>query len=283
MMKTNFTNFDKGPNFAEIFDVLGVGIFNADGECWFMQRKMAISRFMSKRFQSFYVEKNHEVVREVLLLVLQNAVSRGLTLDLQEVFKWLSFDSTCASVLGTNPGLLFVTFMENGFSMALDTATRVTFLWHSVPCFLWKTMRLLGFGWERKYGQAWQDLDDHLARYISVKKQDLADGQARVEGRQCAVGHVQINQDSTGFGPGNIPEFRVQILNASPTGTAVSNVHVACDQFASARLVNPRIFQRLKPNDCLVKDGKPLEANELIAFSYTNSRPYPLAVSHVEC
>ncbi|XP_068653968.1 cytochrome P450 86A7-like [Aristolochia californica] len=154
MMKTNFANFDKGPNFVEIFDFLGAGIFNADGECWFMQRKMAISRFISKRFQSFYVEKNHEVVREGLLPVLQNAVSRGLTLDFQEVFKRLSFDSTCASVLGTNPGFLSVTFMENGFSTALDTATRLTFLRHSLPSFLWKTMRLLGFGWEKKYSQA---------------------------------------------------------------------------------------------------------------------------------
>ncbi|XP_068649241.1 TPD1 protein homolog 1-like [Aristolochia californica] len=104
---------------------------------------------------------------------------------------------------------------------------------------------------------------------------------SRVEGRECDLGGVQIYQVSNGFGQGHIPEFRVQILNAAPT--PVYNVHVACGEFASARLVNPHVFKRIKPNDCVVNDGKPLMANELLAFFYTNSRAYDLAVSHVEC
>ncbi|KAG9456601.1 hypothetical protein H6P81_001109 [Aristolochia fimbriata] len=104
---------------------------------------------------------------------------------------------------------------------------------------------------------------------------------ARVEGKPCGMGNVQIYQVPNGFGQGHIPEYVVQIVNAYDS--PVHNVHVACGEFASARLVNPRVFKRLQPNDCLVNEGKPLEANTLLAFFYTNSRPYDLAVSSVEC
>ncbi|KAG9451160.1 hypothetical protein H6P81_011125 [Aristolochia fimbriata] len=176
-MKTNFDEFNKGPHFAEIFDFLGNGMFVADGESWSGQRKMAVTRFASKKFQSFCSEKNEEVVTEGLIPVLQDAVERGSTIDLQEVFKRLAFDVTFASVLGKNPGFLSVNFVENEFSKALDTLTRVAFLRHTLPSFWWKTMRLLGIGWERQYEQALGALDRRLNDFISVKKQGLAKGQ----------------------------------------------------------------------------------------------------------
>ncbi|KAL6965953.1 hypothetical protein U1Q18_047937 [Sarracenia purpurea var. burkii] len=38
---TNFPNYLKGPMFKKIFDVLGDGILNSDGELWHNQRKLA--------------------------------------------------------------------------------------------------------------------------------------------------------------------------------------------------------------------------------------------------
>ncbi|KAG9452131.1 hypothetical protein H6P81_005035 [Aristolochia fimbriata] len=176
MMKTNFDEFNKGPHFAEIFDFLGNGMFVADGESWSEQRKMAVTRFASKKFQSFCSEKNDEVVTEGLVPVLEDAVKRGSTIDLQEVFKRLAFDVTFASVLGRNPGFLSVNFVENEFFEALDTLTRVAFLRHCIPSLWWKVMRLLGLGWERQYKHSWRVLDRHLTECISAKKQDLTQG-----------------------------------------------------------------------------------------------------------
>ncbi|KAK9108566.1 hypothetical protein Syun_024577 [Stephania yunnanensis] len=40
MFSTNFSNFPKGPEFKEIFDVLGDGIFNSDMDEWRTQRRI---------------------------------------------------------------------------------------------------------------------------------------------------------------------------------------------------------------------------------------------------
>ncbi|KAG9455133.1 hypothetical protein H6P81_008037 [Aristolochia fimbriata] len=83
--------------------------------------------------------------------------------------------------------------------------------------------------------------------------------------------------------PRSYPGVLVQIVNSSPTRTPVSNVYVSCGEFASTSLLNLHVFKRLKPNDCLVNDGKQLAANEIVSFVYTNSRTYDLVVSHVDC
>ena len=50
MLKQNFSNYPKGPFFNSItHDLLGKGIFNADGEDWVMQRKTASQMFTANR------------------------------------------------------------------------------------------------------------------------------------------------------------------------------------------------------------------------------------------
>ncbi|KAG9451617.1 hypothetical protein H6P81_011582 [Aristolochia fimbriata] len=155
--KTNFPNFGKGPTFVDKFDVLGDGIFIADDQSWFLQRKMAHSRLTSKRFQSFYAEKSREAAVGGLVPVLHHAAARGSSLDLQEVFKRFSFDATCASIVGTNPRSLSVSFAKNEFSSAIDEITQAIFYRHLVPSFWWKAMRFLGVGWEGRGDKFFRD------------------------------------------------------------------------------------------------------------------------------
>ncbi|KAG9451163.1 hypothetical protein H6P81_011128 [Aristolochia fimbriata] len=202
-MKTNFDEFNKGPHFSEIFDFLGNGMFVADGESWSGQRKMAVTRFASKKFQSFCSEKNEEVVTEGLIPVLQDAVERGSTIDLQEVFKRLAFDVTFASVLGKNPGFLSVNFVENEFSKALDTLTRVAFLRHTLPSFWWKTMRLLGIGWERQYEQALGAFRSSLERLHLCQETGSSEGSGGDEEkflRDTALTFIFAGQDTVSSG-----------------------------------------------------------------------------------
>ncbi|KAL5751859.1 hypothetical protein ACOSQ2_022366 [Xanthoceras sorbifolium] len=43
IMTSNFSNFPKGPEFNQIFDVWGDGIFNSDSNSWKNQRKVALA------------------------------------------------------------------------------------------------------------------------------------------------------------------------------------------------------------------------------------------------
>ncbi|TVU38857.1 hypothetical protein EJB05_12252, partial [Eragrostis curvula] len=83
----NFSNYPKGPEFKEIFDVLGGGIFNADGEPWRLQRAKAQLLVSSRRFRAY---------ASALLPLL----------DLQDAFLRLALDATATMVSGHDPGCL---------------------------------------------------------------------------------------------------------------------------------------------------------------------------------
>ncbi|GMP76335.1 hypothetical protein CsSME_00033059 [Camellia sinensis var. sinensis] len=91
----------------------------------------------------------------------------------------------------------------------------------------------------------------------------------------CTNRDISISQsrDSTS----GIPQYIVQIVNTCVvSGCAPSNIHLHCGWFASARMVNPRVFKRLFYDDCLVNAGKPLKTSQIIRFTYSNSFMYPL-------
>jgi len=57
ILKTNFENFEKGPIFlSNMRDLLGDGIFNADGKLWSTQRKTASHEFSVSRFRTYMTE-----------------------------------------------------------------------------------------------------------------------------------------------------------------------------------------------------------------------------------
>ncbi|XP_044499176.1 TPD1 protein homolog 1-like [Mangifera indica] len=90
----------------------------------------------------------------------------------------------------------------------------------------------------------------------------------------CTNRDISISQskDSTS----GIPQYIVQIVNTCVSGCAPSDIHLRCGWFASARIVNPRIFKRLSFDDCLVNGGEPLKTSQIIRFTYSNSFMYPL-------
>ncbi|KAH7843887.1 hypothetical protein Vadar_021813 [Vaccinium darrowii] len=100
-----------------------------------------------------------------------------------------------------------------------------------------------------------------------------------IHGR-CTNRDISISQskDSTS----GIPRYIVQIVNTCVSGCAPSNIHLHCGWFASARIVNPRIFKRLGFDDCIVKAGKPLKTSQIIRFTYSNSFMYPLGFKYAK-
>ncbi|RZC46354.1 hypothetical protein C5167_039309 [Papaver somniferum] len=82
--------------------------------------------------------------------------------------------------------------------------------------------------------------------------------------------------------PGGLPQHLVQICNIATNCTAY-RIYFSCGWFASAKLINPRVFRRLRFNNCLVNDGKDLEEGRCLSFTYAETYPYPLAVKSLKC
>ncbi|KAL6180084.1 hypothetical protein ACLB2K_046752 [Fragaria x ananassa] len=105
----------------------------------------------------------------------------------------------------------------------------------------------------------------------------------RIWGEKCSRSDIVIDQGPTAPLPSGIPTYTVEIMNVCGTGCNISRIHLNCGWFSSATLVNPRVFKRLRFNDCLVNDGKPLVNGGSISFEYANTFLYSLKVSSVVC
>ncbi|KAE9461593.1 hypothetical protein C3L33_06502, partial [Rhododendron williamsianum] len=102
-------------------------------------------------------------------------------------------------------------------------------------------------------------------------------------GGTCSKDNIAVFQGPTSPLPNGIPTYTVQVLNVCVSGCSVSNIHLSCGWFSSARLINPRLFRRICYNDCLVNNGEALGPGESLSFQYANSFSYPLSVSSVAC
>lgn len=102
-------------------------------------------------------------------------------------------------------------------------------------------------------------------------------------GGGCSKDDIVIYQGQTGPLPDGIPSFTVQIINECGSDCSISDIHISCGWFSSARQVNPTVFRRIYYDDCLVNDGNALGPGQSLNFMYANTYPYPLSVSSVSC
>ncbi|XP_042477605.1 TPD1 protein homolog 1-like [Macadamia integrifolia] len=105
----------------------------------------------------------------------------------------------------------------------------------------------------------------------------------KAEGARCSREDIDIYEGQGDPLPNGIPTYTVNIVNVCSTDCSISEIHVSCGDFSSARLINPAVFRRLSPNNCLVNDGRSLAHGQSISFVYANTYKYPLAVSSVSC
>ncbi|MCD7451709.1 hypothetical protein HAX54_013092 [Datura stramonium] len=106
----------------------------------------------------------------------------------------------------------------------------------------------------------------------------------RIGPTSCSKDSILVNQGNTPPLPSGIPTYTVIIENACYSGScSISNIHLSCGWFSSARLINPRVFRRLSYNDCLVNNGEPLNPGQSLTFQYANTYKYPLSVSSIDC
>nr|GME06222.1 protein TAPETUM DETERMINANT 1-like [Ipomoea batatas] len=116
--------------------------------------------------------------------------------------------------------------------------------------------------------------DRNVTMNMILQKTYLSHRKILVHGA-CTNKDISISQST--YSTTGIPQYVVEIVNTCFSGCAPSKIHLHCDWFASARIVNPNTFKRLSYDDCLVNEGKPLKASQMIRFTYSNTFMYPLA------
>ena len=175
LLKTKFPNYPKGQYFRDtVGDLLGGGIFNADDEKWQRQRKTASIEFHSTKFRQLTTESLLELVHSRLLPVLENAVNNSMSIDIQDVLLRLTFDNVCMIAFGVDPGCLRPGLPDIPFARAFEDATEATLLRFVTPTCIWKAMRYLDLGSEKKLKRSIKDVDDFAEDVIRTRKKELS-------------------------------------------------------------------------------------------------------------
>ncbi|KAJ3682400.1 hypothetical protein LUZ60_014973 [Juncus effusus] len=122
------------------------------------------------RFRAYVAKSIKEKTENTLLPFLVHAEANGQEIDLQDVFLRLTFDSTTKLVFGLDPGCLSIDLPTIPFAQAMDDAMGVMFIRHTLPAFVWKILRKLKVGSEKKLANAWKVIDHFIEETIERRR-----------------------------------------------------------------------------------------------------------------
>lgn len=171
VLKTNFDKYAKGHVFAEPFtDLLGEGIFNADGEAWHRQRKTVSRMFTKRQFETHIwrvIEKNTAKVASIL------DRTEG-TLDVFGLMNRFTLDTI--GQIGFSKDIGSLADPSSPFLRSFDRAQQILMLrFWSNPA--WKIMRWLGIGWERELKEHLKRLDVYARGIVQELRQKMEAGE----------------------------------------------------------------------------------------------------------
>ncbi|CAM0952949.1 unnamed protein product [Alopecurus aequalis] len=271
MLTSNFANYPKGHELIEITDILGGGIFNADGESWHRQRAKSQLVMMDPRFRAFSARYSLHKVEKSLLPFLAHTV--GGRCDLQDVFMRLTFDVTCNLVFGVDPGCLQISLPAVPFAQAMDDAMDTVFLRHVIPPALWKLMSRWEIGTEKKSAAARRTIDHFAAEVVAARK--AADHKTTCESADMLSSFISHDDDTSGSDK-FLRDMTVNLLLAGrdTVGTALSwFFYLVCS--------NPRVEHKIldelatvvssRRDDQVTDDMVVFDANELSGLVYLHA------------
>ncbi|KAL1203384.1 Alkane hydroxylase MAH1 [Cardamine amara subsp. amara] len=197
ILSSNFSNYTKGPEFKEIFDVFKYVIFNVDSELWKNLRKAAQARVNHQEFQRFSVCATRGKLKNGLVPLFNHFAKERTIVNLQDVFQRFIFDTTMVLITGSDPTSLSIEKPENEFAKALTDAGEAIMYRHIKPRFLWKVQKWMGFGLEKKMVNADAIFNRVCAKYISAKRKEISHKSIEDEGEDLLTSY--INLDTTKY------------------------------------------------------------------------------------
>lgn len=85
---------------------------------------------------------------------MENVVESKICIDLQELLFLFAFDNICKAAFGVDLGCLSMELPDVPFAKAFEEATESTLFRFLVPPFIWKPMKFLELGFEKRLKEA---------------------------------------------------------------------------------------------------------------------------------
>ncbi|XP_059296762.1 alkane hydroxylase MAH1-like [Lycium ferocissimum] len=220
ILSRNFSNYPKGLEFREIFDILGNGIFNVDSELWEIHRKTTMSLMSHAKFQTLLERNMRDTIENGLVPILDAFAKQGAPLDLQDVFQRFTFDAISKLLLDHDPRSLSIGLPYVPCEKAFNDAVDALLYRHILPQSCWKLQKWLRIGKEKKLIQAWEAFDEFLYPCISRKQEELMHKTIKDEDFDLFTAYAKAyNQWNNGDNSGNVQEFlRDTFLNLMLAG-----------------------------------------------------------------
>jgi len=191
ILKTNFENYEKGDHFKDVLkDLLGDGIFNADGSLWKTQRQVASHLFKVKELRDM-VPVFHSHAQHVLER-LESVCDTGKGIDVSDLFFKFTLDSIGEIAFGYNIDSIH---SDAPFARAFDKSQEYALQGFMTPKFLWKLIQRVSpdakeqmkvindFAYkllkERKQDPELHSRKDLLSRYMVMEDQEFSDSYLR--------------------------------------------------------------------------------------------------------
>ncbi|KAL8046151.1 hypothetical protein ABFS82_08G161900 [Erythranthe guttata] len=165
-----FSNYPKGSEFRNKFEILGDGVFSSDFELWELQRRTILSIISHAKFHTSLERNVWEKIETGLIPVLDYFSGQGIVVDLQEIFQRFAFDNICQLVLEYDPGSLSAALPYIPCEKAFSIALQPLMYRHVLPEIIWKMQKWLNIGNEKKLSESWKAFDDFIYPIISSKE-----------------------------------------------------------------------------------------------------------------
>ncbi|XP_076931746.1 cytochrome P450 94A2-like [Bidens hawaiensis] len=170
ILKTNFPNYQKGiPGHNVLFDFLGDGIFNVDGDQWKSQRQLYSHVFSTKSLRYFVEHVVDTELNERLIPMLATAAANDTVLDLQDILQRFAVDSICKIAFDYDPASLIPSLPPTKFAVAFDDALRITLMRFFTVKPMWKIKRFLNIGSEKQLKEAKSEIREFTKKIQSKK------------------------------------------------------------------------------------------------------------------
>ncbi|KAI9143239.1 cytochrome P450 [Paraphysoderma sedebokerense] len=301
MLKTNFENFEKGPNFYDIqLPLLGQGIFNTDGEAWKVQRKTASHIFNVRNFRDFMMVV-FEGYTATLCDILERASETETIVDLHDLFYRFTLDSFSEIGFGVKLGAL-KSVEPIAFAAAFDRAQKIIDERFVLPKPVWEYGELLNgkraqlnhcvkvmdeFAYkmiaDRKADPDREAKSDLLSRFVNLKDLD-GNGYSDKELRDIVLNFIIAGRDTTAQAlswaiflltqnPRVMQKFREEITNVTPDSypsyESWKDLKYGQFVFSEALRLYPSVPKNVKhaKEDCVFPDGTKVCKGDGIVWS----------------
>ncbi|KAE8701424.1 Cytochrome P450 94A2 [Hibiscus syriacus] len=177
VLKTQFSNYQKGPSsYSVLFDFLGNGIFNVDGESWKFQRQVSSHEFNTKSLRKFIQDVVDTELNGRLIPMFSGVAADENVLDLQDILQRFAFDNVCKIAFGFDPACVSPSSPAAEFAEAFEDATKISGTrFRALFSLSWKIMRFFDVGSEKRLRIAVSRVRDFAMKIVREKKQELAD------------------------------------------------------------------------------------------------------------